>query len=67
MRLMFGEQAEAQAPVLLAELPVVLPLHPRTRARIAEQGLEPLLEPLTLSEPLGFLAMVLLEFQRPWW
>jgi len=42
-------------------LPVLLPLHPRTRARIAEHGLEPLLEPLTLTEPLGFLAMVLLE------
>jgi len=40
---------------------VLLPLHPRTRARIAEHGLEPLLEPLTLTEPLGFLAMVLLE------
>jgi len=94
---LFGVQAEAQAPALLAELtlpagpfilatihraentdnptrlaailtalgkaplPVLLPLHPRTRARIAEQGLEPLLEPLTHSEPLGFLAMVLLE------
>jgi UDP-GlcNAc3NAcA epimerase len=44
-----------------APLPVLLPLHPRTRARIAEHGLEPLLEPLTLTEPLGFLAMVLLE------
>jgi len=42
-------------------LPVLLPLHPRTRARIAEHGLERLLGPLTLSEPLGFLAMVLLE------
>jgi len=39
----------------------VLPLHSRTRVRIAEHGLEPLLEPLTLTEPLGFLAMVLLE------
>jgi len=42
-------------------LPVLLPLHPRTRARIAEHGLEPLLGQLTLTEPLGFLAMVLLE------
>lgn len=42
-------------------LPVLLPLHPRTRTRIAEHGLEQLLGPLTLSEPLGFLAMVLLE------
>lgn len=44
-----------------APLPVLLPLHPRTRARIAEHRLECLLEPLTLTDPLGFLAMVLLE------
>ena len=44
-----------------APLPVLLPLHPRTRARIAEHGLEPLLGPLNLTDPLGFLAMVLLE------
>ena len=44
-----------------AQMPVLLPLHPRTRARIAESGLEPLLGALTLTEPLGFLTMVLLE------
>jgi UDP-GlcNAc3NAcA epimerase len=44
-----------------APLPVLLPLHPRTRARIAVQGLERLLQPLTITDPLGFLAMVLLE------
>lgn len=44
-----------------APLPVLLPLHPRTRARIAEQGLEALLRGLTPCEPLGFLTMVLLE------
>ena len=44
-----------------APLPVLLPLHPRTRVRIAEQGLDQLLGRLILSEPLGFLAMVLLE------
>jgi len=42
-------------------LPVLLPLHPRTRARIAEHGFGPLLEQLTHTEPLGFLSMVLLE------
>lgn len=51
-------EALGQAP-----LPVLLPLHPRTRARIAEQGLEPLLSPLLLAPPLGFLTMVLLERQ----
>jgi UDP-GlcNAc3NAcA epimerase len=49
-------EALGQAP-----LPVLLPLHPRTRRRLAEQGLEVLLQPLTLTGPLGFLAMVLLE------
>lgn len=42
-------------------LPVLLPLHPRTITRISEHGLEHLLGPITLTEPLGFLAMVLLE------
>jgi UDP-GlcNAc3NAcA epimerase len=42
-------------------LPVLLPLHPRTRRRISELGLAALLEPLQVCGPLGFLAMVLLE------
>jgi len=42
-------------------LPVLLPLHPRTRARLAQLALEPLLEGVRVCEPLGFLAMVLLE------
>jgi UDP-GlcNAc3NAcA epimerase len=44
-----------------APLPVVLPLHPRTRRRINELGFSELLQPLHVCEPLGFLAMVLLE------
>ncbi|KZR93753.1 UDP-2,3-diacetamido-2,3-dideoxy-D-glucuronate 2-epimerase [Synechococcus sp. MIT S9509] len=40
---------------------VLLPLHPRTKARIDSFELEHLLEPLTLTPPLGFMAMVLLE------
>ena len=44
-----------------APLPVLLPLHPRTRVRIAEHKLQHLLEPFTLTDPLGFLAMLLLE------
>ena len=46
-----------------APLPVLLPLHPRTRARIHDHGLELLLSPLLLTQPLGFLTMVLLERQ----
>ncbi len=43
------------------ELPVVLPLHPRTRKLIGDHGLERLLEALTVVEPLSFLDMVALE------
>ena len=42
-------------------LPVLLPLHPRTKARIEAHQLQHLLKSLTLTPPLGFLAMVLLE------
>ncbi|MGW1200217.1 non-hydrolyzing UDP-N-acetylglucosamine 2-epimerase [Streptomyces sp. NPDC002536] len=37
-----------------ADRPVVLPLHPRTRARIEAAGLTDLLAPLTVSAPLGY-------------
>ncbi len=37
------------------DLPVVLPLHPRTSARVRELGLEPLLAPLTVMPPLRYL------------
>ncbi len=43
------------------ELPVVLPLHPRTRKLIVEFELAHLLEPLRVVEPLAFLDMVALE------
>ncbi|MFI5699272.1 non-hydrolyzing UDP-N-acetylglucosamine 2-epimerase [Streptomyces xanthochromogenes] len=39
---------------LAGELPVVLPLHPRTSARISAAGLDALLEPLLVTEPLGY-------------
>lgn len=44
-----------------APLPVLLPLHPRTKARIETHQLHHLLPQITLTPPLGFLAMVLLE------
>ena len=44
----------------LAELPlpVLLPLHPRTRKKAAEFGLQPLLDRLLLCEPLGYREFV---------
>lgn len=44
-------------------IPVVLPLHPRTRARLAVDGMGGALERLTLIEPIGYLDMVALEKQ----
>jgi UDP-GlcNAc3NAcA epimerase len=43
-----------------APVPVVLPLHPRTRRRIEEQG-ERLPRNVVAVEPLGYLDMVMLE------
>jgi len=48
---------------LTAKRKLILPLHPRTKARIAALGLESLLKGLTLAEPLPFLDMVALERQ----
>jgi UDP-GlcNAc3NAcA epimerase len=42
-------------------MPVVLPMHPRTRAAIAREHLEPALAGVRVVEPLGFLDMVALE------
>lgn len=42
-------------------IPVVLPLHPRTRSLLRERGEEALLEGLLVTEPLGYLDMVRLE------
>jgi UDP-N-acetylglucosamine 2-epimerase (non-hydrolysing) len=41
-----------------ATMPVVLPLHPRTRGRAIEFGYEALLEPLRTVEPLGYREML---------
>jgi UDP-GlcNAc3NAcA epimerase len=43
------------------EIPVVFPIHPRTRKMIKEFALESLLEDLQTIEPVGFLEMVSLE------
>lgn len=46
---------------LAADMPVVLPLHPRTRKMINERGLSDLLKKIEVTEPLPFLDMVALE------
>lgn len=46
---------------IATRLPVVLPLHPRTRKQIGDYGLAPLLGKLSVTEPLPFLDMVALE------
>lgn len=46
---------------LASEMPVILPLHPRTAMAVDKFGLNDLLIPLTLTEPLSFLDMVALE------
>jgi UDP-GlcNAc3NAcA epimerase len=55
-----GEILSALAEIA-GSLPVVCPLHPRTRKLIGQYGLEPLLAPLVVTEPLPFLDMVALE------
>ncbi|MEW1675647.1 non-hydrolyzing UDP-N-acetylglucosamine 2-epimerase [Streptomyces noursei] len=49
LRAVLGELA-----ALAAETPVVLPLHPRTRARAEAAGLTDLLTPLRVTRPLGY-------------
>ena len=44
-----------------SEIPVVLPLHPRTRKAIDRYGLANLLASLRVIEPVGYLDMVMLE------
>ena len=44
-----------------APIPVIVPLHPRTKSKISEYGLEKLLDNIIISEPVGFLDMLTLE------
>lgn len=47
---------------LLAEkMPVVLPVHPRTRARVADLGFKPASAGFMMVEPVGYIDMVRLE------
>lgn len=46
---------------IAGDMPVVLPLHPRTRKLLQQSGLEHYLAALTVVEPLPFLDMIALE------
>lgn len=46
---------------LATQLPIVLPIHPRTHKIISEQGLQKYLHGLIILEPIPFLDMVALE------
>jgi UDP-GlcNAc3NAcA epimerase len=46
---------------IASQLPVVVPLHPRTRKLIGDYGLLQLLTKLTITDPLPYLDMVALE------
>ena len=56
LRAILGALAE-----IARQLPMVLPLHPRTRKVIADNGLEGALGKITVVDPLSFLDMVCLE------
>ena len=43
---------------IACERPVVLPLHPRTRKQVSAFGLDSFLEPLRITEPLGYMEML---------
>jgi UDP-GlcNAc3NAcA epimerase len=46
---------------IAAEMPVILPLHPRTRKLLTQYHLQDLLNKVNIIEPVGFLDMVNLE------
>lgn len=48
---------------LAREVPVVMPLHPRTRDRVKAFGLESLLTPIRVLDPLGYTEMLGLQEQ----
>jgi UDP-GlcNAc3NAcA epimerase len=47
--------------IIAKDIPVMLPLHPRTRKMVDQQGLEPLARKIKVIQPVGFLDMVRLE------
>lgn len=55
------EQIFSALQTLAAEQPVVLPLHPRTRNALKSNGLDAMLDTLTVVEPVPYLDMIALE------
>lgn len=55
------EQIVIALSEIAMQLPVVLPLHPRTRKLMSDHGLDEKLGSVTVVEPLAFLDMVALE------
>ena len=51
------ERLEALEPVA-SQLPVVFPVHPRTRARLAAAGIDPPRQRWRLTEPFGYVDFV---------
>ena len=47
--------------LIAQELPVILPLHPRTKKRLAEHDLTSLTSSLLITDPLGYMEMVACE------
>jgi UDP-N-acetylglucosamine 2-epimerase (non-hydrolysing) len=54
----FAAEAIGHVAAISAELPVVFPVHPRTRAALEALALDPQLERLLLLEPLGYLEFI---------
>ncbi|MCL4079023.1 UDP-N-acetylglucosamine 2-epimerase (non-hydrolyzing) [Coriobacteriia bacterium Es71-Z0120] len=53
--------AEIAAALRECPLPVLFPVHPRTRPRVAEHGLVPGMEDVILADPVGYLDMLSLQ------
>lgn len=49
------ERILAALKAIAKQMPIVFPVHPRTRARLAEFGLEDAFEGFVLTDPLGYL------------
>ena len=47
-----------QVQKIAKEIPVILPIHPRTKKRVEEFGLESLLEGITVTQPIDYLKLM---------